>query len=344
MEENKLNDEFNSFYSNYTDKINEYYIKLSNAKKKNITLMILLDIILLALFIYGFAKIDFSNVAGFLICSYILFVIASIIIAIVCLRTEKQAISESIISDAVKFISKDENGSYAHKLQISKKNIEEMELFDLNRVRYSGKNCIQAIYKGNPMSFADMVIYYLKDRIVEEKVYDEKGNEYIRRKVVKDKKYIFDGSYISATLNKRIAEHIYLIPNNFNDVVLNSRINDYITFDGEKIELENLEFSKKYRVYSTDEIQARYILSLSLMEKINNIDDVFENKKYIVFKEGRRFVICLDDFKIEKLRNTFIPLNRNSDKLKENIYYIFKNIYNLFYIYDILDLGNDLYV
>ena len=145
-------------------------------------------------------------------------------------------------------------------------------------------------------------------------------------------------------MNKKIAEHIYLIPNNFSDLIINGAIKDYITYSGEEIELENLEFSKKYKVYSDDEIQARYILSLALMEKINEIDDIFDGKKYIVFKEGRRFVICIEGFKIEDLRKTLLPFNRNSPKVQENLKYIFKNLYKLFEIYNVLDLGSDLYV
>ena len=97
-------------------------------------------------------------------------------------------------------------------------------------------------------------------------------------------------------------------------------------------------------MYSDDEIQARYILSLALMEKINEIDDIFDGKKYIVFKEGRRFVICIEGFKIEDLRKTLLPFNRNSPKVQENLKYIFKNLYKLFEIYNVLDLGSDLYV
>ena len=80
------------------------------------------------------------------------------------------------------------------------------------------------------------------------------------------------------------------------------------------------------------------------MEKINEIDDILKGKKYIVFKAGRRFVICLEGFKIENLRKISLPFNYNSSKLKESLKYIFENLNKLFEIYNILELGNDIYV
>ena len=135
-----------------------------------------------------------------------------------------------------------------------------------------------------------------------------------------------------------------MIPNNISDLLLNGAIRDYITYSGDEVKLENLELSKKYKVYSDDEIQARYILSMSLMERINKIDNEFPGKKYIVFKEGRRFVICLEGFKIENFRKSLLPVIRNEEKEKENIKIVYNNLVRLFKIYDILDLGNDLYV
>ena len=75
-----------------------------------------------------------------------------------------------------------------------------------------------------------------------------------------------------------------------------------------------------------DEIQARYILSLKFMENINKIDSIFDGKKYIVFKEGKRFAICIQDFKIEDIRKATLPIIRNEQKVKSTIEYMYKKI------------------
>lgn len=334
---------FENFFSKYTDKINEYYMKFK-VRKLKIELMCTIGMIALITF-FGFTVMTANiNNITFLIIGTIAIIIAVIFAIILRLRKEMYSINEYIIKDIVQYISNDENSLYEPNKRISLDNIKAMELFNLNNLKYNGKNAITTEYNKNYMNFADMEIYYYKDKIHEEKVYDSDGREHIERTVDKIKKYVFDGCYISATLNKNIADHIYLIPNNFSDLIINGAINDYITYSGEEIKLENLEFSQKYKVYSDDEIQARYILSLSLMEKINNIDNILKGKKYIVFKEGRRFVICLEGFKIEKLRKVSLPFNSNSNKLKENVKYIFENVSKLFEIYNVLNLENDIYV
>ena len=100
---------------------------------------------------------------------------------------------------------------------------------------------------------------------------------------------------------------------------------------------------KKYKVFCDDEIQARYILSMSLMERINKVDEIFKQKKYIVFREGRRFTMCIEGFSIEKIRNYTLPVFQNKEKERAILLKIFNDINNLFKIYHILDLGNDLY-
>ncbi len=341
-----MEEKFNEFYENYKDKLDDIYLKFNQSKSKIEKRFVIAMIVLLVIFILASYRlkllVDSSSL--FIILGCIVIVVSVFIGIFLRLRREMYKLNKNIIEDIVRYISSDETSIYEPDKRISINNIKEMELFNLENLKYNGKNAIVTNYNNNYMNFADMEIYYYKDKLKEETYYDSKGNPYTKKTIEKIKKTLFSGCYISATLNKNIAEHIYLIPNNFSDLIINGAIKDYITYSGEEIELENLEFSKKYKVYSDDEIQARYILSLSLMEKINNIDDIFEGKKYIVFKEGRRFVICLEGFKIEDLRKTLLPFRKTSSKVQENLRYIFKNLYKLFAIYDVLDLGNDLYV
>lgn len=341
-----MEEKFNEFYENYKDKLDDIYLKFNQSKSKIEKRFVIAMIAFLVIFILASYRlkllVDSSYL--FIILGCIVIVVSVFIGIFLRLRREMYKLNKNIIEDIVRYISSDETSIYEPDKRISINNIKEMELFNLENLKYNGKNAIVTNYNNNYMNFADMEIYYYKDKLKEETYYDSKGNPYTKKTIEKIKKTLFSGCYISATLNKNIAEHIYLIPNNFSDLIINGAIKDYITYSGEEIELENLEFSKKYKVYSDDEIQARYILSLSLMEKINNIDDIFEGKKYIVFKEGRRFVICLEGFKIEDLRKTLLPFRKTSSKVQENLRYIFKNLYKLFAIYDVLDLGNDLYV
>ncbi len=341
-----MKDEFEKFNNNYREKLEKYFSKFYK-RKNNIIFKFLMVLCVFEMIYIVFSLIlfkeDILKLISIIICTLII-VIVFIFAIYKALKREKIYITDNIILDIVKFISKDDNSVFDPGRMISKETISKMELFNLEKLQYTGKNVIQSNFNGNPMSFSDMNIFFNKEIESEESFYDKNGNK--KTKIVKNKvkKYIFNGCYISAKMNKKILEHIYLIPNRLSDLIINGKINDYIMYDGDEVELENLEFSEKYKVYSNDEIQARYILSVNLMEKIINIDKIFDNKKFIVFKEDGRFAICIQGFSIQKLRKTNLPNNFKKEKMSGALYYLFKNIYNLFDIYNILDLGNDLFV
>lgn len=339
-----MDNTFNIFYAKNKQLIDKHYSNFNVQRNKYILGYVLSFIILIILYFITLISLGL-NIAFMPTFAFIVICVAILsYLLYVTLKREMTVENEKLIKEIVIYISHDTNASYEPNKRIKEDNIKEMELFDLNNLKYNGKNAILVNYKGNNMSFADMEVYYIKEKLVEETTYDNQGNKIVKQKIKKFKKHIFDGCYISATLNKRIAEHIYMIPNNISDLLLNGAIRDYITYSGDEVKLENLDLSKKYKVYSDDEIQARYVLSMSLMERINKIDNELAGKKYIVFKEGRRFVICLEDFKIEDLRKFTLPIIRNEEKEIEVVKYIYSNILKLFKVYDILDLGNDLYV
>ena len=79
------------------------------------------------------------------------------------------------------------------------------------------------------------------------------------------------------------------------------------------------------------------------MERINKLDELYKGKKYIVFKEGKRFAICIEGVSIENIKNSKMPLFRNEKIEYKYLCNIFNQLRNLFNIYYILDLGNELY-
>ncbi len=340
-----MEDKFEEFYEQYLSRIDKYYETFNARKSKDIKICAIVICLMLAILIFCIVRM--RQLLAIPLWYFIMFILVVVVMCglgiIKRLKSQMYEINKNIIEDMVRYISKDNDAVYEPNKRISKDDIKNMEVFNLESLQYNGSNSISTLYKNNYMSFGDMELYYFKEKLVEEVEHDSEGKEYTNTKIEKIKKYVFDGCYIGASLNKNIASQIYLIPNNISDSIINSKINEYIKYDGEKVELENLEFSKKYKVYCKDEIQARYILSLKFMENINKIDSIFEGKKYIVFKEGKRFAICIQDFKIEDIRKATLPIIRNEQKVKSTIEYMYKNLNRLFKVYEILELNNDLF-
>jgi hypothetical protein len=86
---------------------------------------------------------------------------------------------------------------------------------------------------------------------------------------------IFSGIFISAGFNKKFSTEIIIIPKKrrFKLKILFRKI-----FEGfEPIHLEQSEFTKVFNVYGTDQVESRYVLSTSLMERLlayrNKVND-----------------------------------------------------------------------
>jgi hypothetical protein len=66
----------------------------------------------------------------------------------------------------------------------------------------------------------------------------------------------------------------------------------YLKYHGKNVSLENLDFAKRYKVFCEDEVQARYILSLSLMERINKLDEIYKSKNTLFLKKEEEFLFA----------------------------------------------------
>lgn len=56
-------------------------------------------------------------------------------------------------------------------------------------------------------------------------------------------------------------------------------------FNAEKIELEDLDFMQSYDVYSTDQVEARYLLTTAFMERVNKFISIFSDSSSFISKK-----------------------------------------------------------
>ncbi len=346
----KTEENFREFYENeYCSVINEYYENLKKTKNTIFISRIVIGILLIVVpfvAIKMFAEQIPITAYGPACALWSIAIIALIIFAIHSnMKKQMYELNEEIIKDILVFISNGdrEKIKYEPKTRLSTESFDNMELFNLDVVKYNGKNYTCVPYNKKNIVLSDINTYVYDESEYERIIYKD-GKKYKQKVRRKQKRNIFQGIYIGVPLAKNNSAHMYLIPNNLNDKILQSKIMEYIKYNGKHVMLENLEFSKKYKVFCDDEIQARYILSLSFMEKINELDKLFTGKKYIVFKEGKRFAICIEGITVEDIRNITLPVFRNEVKEKEALTEIFNKLNRFIYIYHVLDLGNSVYL
>ena len=99
-----------------------------------------------------------------------------------------------------------------------------------------------------------------------------------------------------------------------------------------KVNLENIDFEKVYNTYSTDQVEARYILTPNMMERILKLKEKFNTKVEFSFLHNLVFIV------IHFNRDKF-ELDREKPVDHEQIKRIFAEIDSFIEIIDILNLN-----
>ncbi len=121
--------------------------------------------------------------------------------------------------------------------------------------------------------------------------------------IIKAMRYApFKGVIVELDMNKNFKGHTFFLNRSVNSKKIKINRGVY-----ENIELESVDFMEKYEVFSTDQIEARYLLTTGLIERIENIKLSFnsnyirgafkDNKLYIAIDTGRDMFAMGNDFK-----------------------------------------------
>lgn len=105
----------------------------------------------------------------------------------------------------------------------------------------------------------------------------------INLKILEAKSAYFRAVFIEFEMNKNFEGHTFITENSVTNKVLKF---DNSKFD--EVSLEDVEFCEKYKVYSNNQIEARYILTTAFMQRFKNLKTAFEAKYMRAgFKDGK---------------------------------------------------------
>ncbi len=88
-----------------------------------------------------------------------------------------------------------------------------------------------------------------------------------------NKKTIIEGAFIKFDMNKNFEGVTVIRPR---DPGYRDKYDDLKREKMSEVELEDPEFSKKFVVYSTDQIEARYLITTAFMERFKQVEDAFD--------------------------------------------------------------------
>lgn len=129
----------------------------------------------------------------------------------------------------------------------------------------------------------------------------------------------FRGVFIEFDMNKNFEGHTFILER----AVTNRGIKfDHSKF--EEVKLEDPEFMEKYKIYSTNQVEARYVLTTAFIDRFKNMKVAFK-AKYIraSFKDGK-IIIAIDAG-----RDLFQMANLNTDTDSNTFVEIFNEIMSI---------------
>ncbi|MGE0636279.1 MAG: DUF3137 domain-containing protein [Bacteroidia bacterium] len=144
---------------------------------------------------------------------------------------------------------------------------------------------------------------------------------------------LFRGIFYKADFNKNFSGETFVVPDisreffgSYLGEMLNKKAEGLVRQETKLVYMEDVEFEKLFAVFSSDQQEARYILSPSLMQKITALKNKFSNDMYLAFRNGSLYI------GVAATKDFFAPnLFGNIDDYEtiEKHYLLIKNLFDI---------------
>ena len=251
-----------------------------------------------------------NNTQNIVIIAFLLFV-AGVIFLILFYNKRKKYVSwfkEDIIHNIIKFI--DPNLRYNPGGCIYSKDYRNSGLYLEETDRYRGDDYVEGL--------RDKTVFCFSELHTEKKITNGKNTSW---------QTIFKGLFFIGDFNKNFNGRTYVYSENNPQLGFFSKMFSSFAWDLKRVKLESLEFENKFVVYSDDQVEARYILTPSFMERLVKLQDLMgDNTSYSFVNTNVYVAVPIDEDLFEP---SIFAVN---DWNKMDRYYTTVNI-----VFDIID-------
>lgn len=192
----------------------------------------------------------------------------------------------------------DDSLRYSPGNHIREHQFRESELFKKGIDRFRGEDHISGKIEKTDFEFSEIHAEYKTT------TRDSKGRRRTQWHT------IFKGIFFIGDFHKDFRTHTVVLPDSFEKAFgfLGQKLQEMNFMRGELIKLEDPEFEREFAVYGDDQVEARYILSTSLMRRILGYKQKFGGKVYISFLHSKIYV-ALSTSKNHFEPKVFTPVN-----------------------------------
>jgi len=181
-------------------------------------------------------------------------------------------------------------------------------LFSTSYDKYEGEDYVKGELNGVSFEFSDLHTQY--------KTTDSKGRTHWHT--------IFKGTFFVSEFNKSFKGRVLVYPD-YSEKLLGPFANTLQKLNShglEFVKMDSPEFEKEFKVYSNDQILARYVLSTSLMEKIVKFKRSINKPLYLSFKNNMVFVAVSGNNNFQAPVFKSVTDYEYVEKMIENFYFI----------------------
>ena len=212
----------------------------------------------------------------------LIFPIAALIVFLIvrfgCTKDYVREFKDKVIRSIVAFI--DPNLNYRSDGFIPMDVFMSSEIFKVHPDRYSGDDFISGIVGKTQVAFSELHAEYKTETI------DKDGHRQTHWDT------IFKGLFVIADFNKNFDGKTVVLPDTAERLFGNfgKMLQSWNLMRGQLIQLEDPEFEKLFAVYGDNQVEARYILSTSLMKRIVDFKKKSGRQIYLSFVGSRIYV------------------------------------------------------
>ncbi len=302
------------FTAFYEKELKELLLPLEEQRKK-IKKWGVYGFILLGLAIVSFIIGTTTQLPAAIIIAIVVFVAAIIVLILFANRMKKFTgiFKTQIVSRIIAFINP--SLRYSPERFIAEADYKKSGLYLKSPDRYKGDDYVEGLH--------DKTFFCFSELHTEEKVSSGKNTRW---------ETIFKGMFIIADFNKNFSGRTYVWSENKPQLNFLSKLFTPIASGLEKVKLESPDFEKRFIVYSNDQVEARYILTPSFMERLvrlqqmtsadASISFVHTNIHIAIPMKNELFepsVFRMNDFsRLEQFRSTIQIVYEIIDELKLN--------------------------
>ncbi|HEX3166036.1 MAG TPA: DUF3137 domain-containing protein [Chitinophagaceae bacterium] len=242
-------------------------------ERKRIAALGIFGTILIILSAAGIFYASSNNAQGFAIGAFIS-LIAAVILLVIFYNKRKNYVSwfkENIVHSIIKYI--DPELQYNPAGCVHKNDYKNSGLYLEHTDRYRGDDYVEGRRDKTTFCFSEIH--------TQKKVTSGKSTHW---------ETIFKGLFFIGDFNKNFQGRTFIYSENNPQLGFFSKLFNSFAWNLEKVKLESIEFESKFIVYSSDQVEARYILTPSFMERLVKLQDLMGDRTSYSFVDTNVYV------------------------------------------------------